>query len=484
MERLSIKTIHPSLTSLLLLSLLISSCRTVSIPPTAPTIKVPTTFASTTDSSSVGDLNWKAFFDDDNLVGLIDSALAHNPDLQLAVQRINVARANYDYTKGALRPSVNAVASAGVDRFGKYTMNGVGNFDTNFSDNISGAQQIPNPTPDYFLGVRSTWEVDLWGKLRNQRKAAYIRFLASDKGRHLVMTALVAEVARLYYTLLALDSEQDIIQENIQLQQKAVELVQVQKDAGRVTELAVQQFTAQLLNTQGLEVQIRQQIVAVENQLNLLLGRYPQPIARGRLIQEQTLPPQIKAGISAQMLRRRPDIRQAELEMEAAHIDVAIARAQFLPSLTLSPYVGLNSFRAAYLFNPVSLAAGILGGLSAPVFNRRFLKSNLIVSEAQGKAAFYGYQKVVLTGFSEVMTSLRGLDNYRQVAELQAKEASVLKQSVTISNELFRGGYAAYLEVITAQRSVLEAQLALINTKQAQFHSLIDLYRALGGGWQ
>lgn len=468
----------------ILLSIFVSGCRTMIVPTRPPDLSVPKTFLGSTDSSSVGDLSWKAFFADDNLVGLIDSAIAHNPDLQLAVQRINVARANFDYTKGALVPTINAVTSVGVDRFGKYTLNGVGNFDTNLSDNISTSQKIPNPTPDLFLGLRSTWELDIWGKLRNQRKAAYARLLASDKGRHLVMTALVAEVARLYYTLLALDSEQDIIQENIVLQQRAVELVQVQKDAGRVTELAVQQFTAQLLNTRGLEAQIQQQIVHVENQLNLLLGRYPQPIARGRLIQDQAIPSSVKAGISAQLLRRRPDIRQAELELEAAHIDIAVARAQFLPSLILTPYMGLNSFRVAYLFTPVSLATGMLSGLSTPVFNRRYLKANLIVSESQARAALYGYQKAILTGFSEVNTSLRGLENYKRVAELQAQEVSVLKQSVASSNELFRGGYAAYLEVITAQRNVLDAQLALINTKQAQFHTLIDLYRALGGGWQ
>ena len=432
----------------------------------------------------MADLNWRTFFRDANLVSLIDTALTRNPDIQIAMQRISVARANVEYAKGLLLPSVNAVASAGVDRFGKYTMTGVGNYDTNLSDNINSNQLTPTPTPDYFLGLRSSWEIDIWGKLRNQRKSAYIRLLASEKGQHLISTALVAEVARLYYGLLAFDSELDIIQENIRLQEQAVELVHVQKDAGRVTELAVQQFTAQLLNTRALEHQVEQEIVGIENQLNLLLGRYPQPIPRGRLIEEQRLPVQLNAGISSQMLRRRPDIRQAELEMEAAHIDVAVAQAQFLPTLTLSPYVGLNAFRASVFFNPASLAMGVLGGLTAPVFNRRLLKSNLFISEAQSREAFYNYQKAVLTGFSEVTTSLKGLTNYQKVADLQSQEVNVLKQSVSVSNELFRGGYAAYLEVITAQRTVLEAQLALITTKRNQFTAMIDLYRALGGGWQ
>lgn len=472
------------LTGSLLTGSLLTGCRNAIVPPAMPVLSTPKAFSKSQDTTSVADMSWRTFFQDANLVSLIDTALAKNPDIQLAIQRITVARANVENAKGLLAPQVNAVVSAGVDRYGKYTLNGVGNYDTNFSDRISGPRVIPNPTPDYFLGLRSSWELDIWGKLQNQRKSAQLRLLATEKSKHLITTALVAEIARLYYELLANDSELDIIQENIQLQERAVELVNVQKDAGRVTELAVQQFSAQLLNTRALEFQVEQDIIRIENQLNLLLGRYPQPIPRGKqLIQDQRLPSQISAGIASQMLSRRPDIKQAELEMEAANIDIAVAQAQFLPSLTLSPYVGFNAFRASVLFNPASLAAGILGGLAAPVFNRRLLKSNLLISEAQSKAAFYGYQKVVLTGFSEVSTSLKGLENYRKVASLQSQEVNVLKQSVGVSNELFRGGYAAYLEVITAQRNVLEAQLSLINTKRNQFTSLIDLYRSLGGGW-
>ena len=394
------------------------------------------------------------------------------------------ARAAYSYTQGFLLPQVNLGASAGVDRYGAVTQNGVGNFDTNLSNNISGEKQIPNPTPDYFLGARSTWEIDLWGKLHNRRKAAYIRFLASQEGRHLVITSLVAEIARYYYALLALDGEQEILQKNIDLQQNAVELVRVQKLAGRVTELAVQQFTAQLLNTRSRQRRVQQQIVETENQLNRLAGRYPQPVVRGKSLQEWELPGQVLAGLPAQMLSRRPDIRQAELELQATNVDIDVARAAFLPSLNLSAYVGLNSFRAASLFNPASIAAGVLGGLTAPVFNRRFLKANYSQSVAQSREAFYRYRQTILTGFSEVVTNLRGVENYRAVADLQAQEVDVLEQAVATSNDLFAGGYASYLEVITAQRSVLEAELSLITTKQAQFLALTELYRAVGGGWE
>lgn len=462
----------------------ISSCRIQHSPAPVPKLSAPDSFLGQTDSVGIGELPHQTLFTDRNLVTLIDTALSRNPDLKIALQRIDVARANFNIARGALLPRVDAVATAAVDRYGRYTLNGVGNFDTNLSGNVSGQSLIPNPTPDYFIGLRSSWEVDLWGKLRNRRRAAFTRVLASQEGRNLVITALTADVARLYYSLLALDAELDIIGDNVALQQKALELVQVQKDAGRVTELAVQQFRAQLLNTRALEGGVRQQITETENQLNALLGRYPQPIARGATIEKQSLPATVAAGIPAQLVRRRPDIRQAERELEAANVDVAVARAEFLPSLNLTPYLGFNAFRPAVLLNPQSLTLGIFGGLAAPVFNRRLLKGNLAVSVAQSREAYYTYQRAMLTGVSEVVSSLKGLENYRNVASLRSQEAAVLRQAATTSNELFANGYATYLEVITAQRNVLDAELSLINTKRSQFLALVDLYRALGGGWR
>ena len=457
------------------------------LPKTAllPTARpVPTMFGNQRDTVGIATQNWRTFFGDEPLVALIDSALSGNFDLRIATQRIEQARATFDYSRGFLAPQVNTAASVGLDRYGRNTLNGVGNYDTNLSDNVQGNLLIPNPTPDFFLGVRSNWEVDIWGKLRNRRKAAYLRLLGSEQGRRAVVTGLVAEIARQYYSLLALDSEQEIIQRNIDYQQNALDLVRVQKEAGRVTELAVQQFAAQLLNTRSRQAQVRQQIVATENTLNRLLGRYPQPIARGRSLQTRELPGTVLTGMPAQMLLRRPDIRQAELDLEAASVDVAVARAEFLPSLNLTGYLGLNSFRLGTLVSPASLAAGLLSGLSAPVLNRRFVRANYGGSVAQRQEVFYRYRQSIVDGFSEVTTSLRGVENYREVAEFQAEEVTTLRQAVSTANDLFRSGYATYLEVITAQRTVLEAELALINTKQAQFLALTDLYRSLGGGWE
>ncbi|SIT83775.1 efflux transporter outer membrane subunit [Pontibacter indicus] len=469
----------------LALLVLLGACKAIEptqLPDAAP---LPASFGSTADSASLGDVRWRDFFKDEHLVRLIDTALHNNPDVLAAAQRIELARAGVLQTRGELLPQVSAVGAAGVDRFGKYTMTGVGNFDTNLSPNISEDQKVNQPlVPEYFLGLRSSWEIDLWGKLRQGRKAAFARFMASEKGRQLVTTSLVADVANLYYQLLSLDNELAILDRNIALQERALELVCIQKEGGRATELAVKQFAAQLLNTQALKAEKTQEITQTENQLNRLLGRHPQPIARGAALVEQELPQQVHAGVPSDLLRRRPDIQQAELELLATKADVAAARAAFLPALTLNPYVGYNAFDASLLFKPASLAYGVLGGLSAPLLNRSNIRADFRRADAGRLQAFAAYQSAVLTGVQEVMTNLRGIENFRQSAELKQEEVEVLQEAVGTANDLYAAGYASYLEIITAQRSVLEAELHLTNTRKNILQSTVGLYRALGGGWQ
>jgi len=466
---------------LLLLTLVaLGSCQTMQPVLTPRATAVPATFgaaavAGAADSASIAAQPWQQFFADPNLIGLLDTALRANPDLLIAVQRVEVARASVQAARGALLPAVNGVAAASADRFA--TLSGTGYNATN------DGRQLPTVAPDYFLGLRSAWEIDLWGKLRSRRRAALARMLATEQGRRLVQTALVAQVARLYYELLTLDSQLDVLGKNERLQSRALEIVKVQKVGGRATELAVQQFTAQLLRTRSGEVEVQQRILATENQLNRLLGRYPQPIARGLPIQQQPLPAVLTTGLPAGLLLRRPDVQQAELALLATKADVAAARAAFLPSLTLSPYVGLNAYKASLLLStPGSLAYGLLAGVSAPLFNRNMLRAEYTQSAARQRIAYFEYQRSIQTGFEEVTTSLRGAQNYQRVYELQQQEVASLTRAVDISNDLYTASYATYLEVITAQRSALEAELNLTTTRREQFLQLIDLYRALGGG--
>ncbi|GEO03099.1 RND transporter [Adhaeribacter aerolatus] len=468
------------------LQVLFWSCK-VAGPVTLPMSRaLPGTFGTSADTTSTGNIAWSAFFTDPNLVSLIDTALRQNPDLQVTLQRVEMARAGVLQSKGTLMPAVQAEASARFDKYGDYTLNGVGNYDTNLSPNINENQKIPDRVvPEYFLGVRSTWELDIWGKLRNYRKAAYNRYLASENGRQLVQTALVAEVANLYYELVALDNELEIIDRNLSLQQLAIDLIKIKKAGGRETELAVQQSTAQLLNTQSLQAEKKRQITATENLLNQLLGRFPQPITRGKSVREQQLPENMQTGIPTHLLRRRPDIQQAEWELAAAKADVAAARAAFLPSFTISPYAGLNAFKASLLMTtPASLAYGLLGGLSLPIFSQNQLKARHRYASAATKEAFFNYQKSIFNGVQEVATGLNAIQRYKEIQELKAQEVTTLQDAITTSNDLFRAGYATYLEIITAQKGALAAELELINIHKARLLSTVDLYRALGGGWQ
>ena len=446
-------------------------------------VLTPDTFENQNDSTGIGSMQWKTFFKDPNLIALIDTALMNNPDLKIAVQRIEMARSNVLLAKGALLPAVGAEVSGGGRKFGDYTMDGVGNYDTNFSENIDADRRLPAPfMPDYFAGFRSTWEVDIWGKLRTQRKAAYNRFLASEKGKHLVTTSLIAQVSSLYYELLGMDSELAIIQKNIALQQSAVENIKIQKEGGRANELGVRQFTAQLLNTQSLEIQINQRIVEAENNLNLLLGRFPQRIQRqGRL--NDNLPDRVQAGIPSRMLTRRPDIQQAELDLLANNADLQAARLAFLPSLNITGMLGFNAFKGSLLFNPGSIAYSAIGGLAAPIFNRKALKAGQKRLEAASIESLYSYNKAILTGFQEVSTSLKKIENTKKISDFKKQEVDVLQQAVATSRDLFLTGYATYLEIITAQKNVLEAELALTEVQKDQHLALIELYRSLGGGW-
>lgn len=463
----------------------LAGCR-VAQPVQMPEISnLPDSFqVATTDTANIANLSWREFFTDPQLVALIDTALQHNTDLRIALQRVNIARAQLRMRRAAFFPSVGLGASGAFERFGDYTLDGVGNFDTNLSPNIKEDQRIPTPvTPDLFLGFRSDWEIDIRGKMKNQKKAALARMLATEQGRQYAVTELVAEVATLYYEMMALDNELAIVSKNVQLQQEALEVVKVQKEGGRATELAVQQFAAQLLNTGAIEYSIRQRLVEVENQLNLLAGRYPQRIERDTAMDERHMPAVLHTGIPYQLLIRRPDIRQAELELEATRADIAAARAEFFPSLNLSLYTGFNAFKPGLLFNPGSIVYGAAAGLAAPLLNGRQIREGYAIAGASGIAAAYRYQQSLLSCYAEVVTNLQSIENRGKMLELKKEEVYHLVTAVSNARDLYLAGYATYLEIITAQKGVLDAELQLTENKKHLLQSVVSLYRSLGGGW-
>jgi outer membrane protein, multidrug efflux system len=470
------------ITGIFLILLLFYSCKSLQPVIQDNSTPLPSSFDNKAgDSSNMATIRWDHFFNDKNLASLIDTALMNNWDVLIAFQRMQAAQSDVLVSKGALNPTVAGGVAAGINKFGLYTMDGAGNKGTT----IYNGNDIPEHLPDYFVGLQTTWEIDLWGKLRNRKKAAIARFLATVEGRNLVKTGLIAEIASFYYELLALDQTIKILNENITIREKAYRMVKVQKEADVTNELAVKQFEAQLLNLQASRLQVLQQIAETENRINLLAGRYPGTIMRDTSFFDNTSPLEMKAGIPSALLQNRPDIRQAELELMASKADVQAAKAAFYPSLNINGSVGFQAFKAGLLFTaPKSVAYGLLGSLTAPLINRTAIKAEFNRANAFQLELLYNYQKTIVNGYVEVYNELLRTKNLQQVFDVKTREAIALTQSIDISEKLFRTGRANYLEVLFAQQNALQARLELVETKKSQLLTTVNMYKALGGGWR
>ena len=445
-----------------------------------PEKKLPETFVEEPQQPSVARLNWREYFADEGLSALISEALAQNPDLFMALQRVESARAGVTQATGLLFPRIELSVGGGVRKFGLYTMDGSGNATTE----ITAGQLVPVNLGDMNVGLQSSWEIDIWGKLRNQRQSAISRYLATVEGTRLVTTALVAEVATAWFELQARDRAREVLAQTATRQAEALEFVRLQMQAGRANELAVQQFEAQLAETRAREVEAHQDVVALENQLNVLLGRFPRAIERPKA---QSFEPMKAAsvGVPAELLRYRPDVRQAELEVAASRFDVKSAYAAFFPNINLSASVGLQAFNPAYLFRlPESFIYSVLGGLVAPLFNRSGLEAQFEGAKAQQLEAMYAYQKVTLSAYAEVITGLSNLQNTERMLTFKQEQKNAAARTIESADSLYRAGRASYLEVLNAQQTALRAELELIETWRRQRVAAVTIYRALGGGWQ
>ncbi|WP_315814887.1 TolC family protein [Paraflavitalea speifideaquila] len=299
-----------------------------------------------------------------------------------------------------------------------------------------------------------------------------------------MVTNLVARLTQGYYHLLALDAELAIVSRNVGLQEEALEIVKIQKEGGRATELAVQQFAAQVLNTRAIEFTLLQERVAVENELNTLAGNYPQTIMRDTSMLQKVRTVTIATGVPASLLSNRPDIRQYEWQLQAARENVGAARKAFLPSLVISPYIGLNAFTPGLLFKQGSGTYGLLGGITTPFLRQGDLRAQYTMANAANHEAVYQYQQSLLDAYSEVVTNMSEVENYKRSYTLKHQEVKQLKEAVVTARDLYLSGYANYLEVITAQKNVLEAELQLARQQQDIIVAQVQLYRSLGGGWK
>jgi NodT family efflux transporter outer membrane factor (OMF) lipoprotein len=327
--------------------------------------------------------------------------------------------------------------------------------------------------------------VDIWHKLRNAKKAAVTRYLSTVEGRNFVITTLIAEVANSYYELLALDNQLDIVKKNIEIQSNALEIVKVQKEAARVTELAVRKFEAEVLKTKSLQYEIQQQITETENRINFLLGRFPQPIARNDQSLDNAMPAAIHSGLPSQLLANRPDIKQAELELAASRLDVQVAKAQFYPSLGISAAIGYQALNPTYLLRtPESILYSLAGEMVAPLVNRNAIKAAYYNANAKQIQAVYNYERTIINAYVEVANQLSKIGNLEKSYALKTKQVEALTESINISNDLFRSARADYMEVLLTQRDALESKFELVETRKEQMIATVKVYQALGGGWK
>ncbi|MEY2666326.1 MAG: hypothetical protein RLZZ384_497 [Pseudomonadota bacterium] len=462
----------------------LTGCSSLNTALSIPEKTLPDTFTQTVDKQeaiTVASVNWREYFTDNNLQNLLDEAVKNNPDLQMALQRIEISRSSIKLANGALLPQVSLNVGGSVRRFGLYTMDGAGNSTTQ----ITPGQTIPTNLPDMYLGMQSSWEIDIWEKLRHQRESAISTYLASVEGTNFVISTLVADVASYYTELLALDNELALVQQTITKQQEALEVIQLQKEVGRANELAVQQFHAQLLNTKILEKNIQQQVIEVENKINFLLGNYPKPIKRNKDVFAHELPVQIASGFPSQLLANRPDIREAEFKIQATQFDLQAAKAAFYPNFTITASLGFQAFNPEFLFSsPASIAYSVFGTLVAPIINMNALKAQFNTAQANQLTAMYHYQKTVLNAYVEVANQLVAIENLQQVNLLKTQQNALLKKSVETSGELYKTARATYLEVLLAQQNALQSNIELIGVIKQQRLSAINIYKALGGGWK
>ncbi len=443
---------------------------------------LPEKFSKVSEAdSNVANLTWNYFFKDSLLVQLIDTALLYNPDLQIAMQRVEIARADVKAAKGALLPTATVGPALGIRRFGLYTMDGAGNIATEMTPgNI-----VPIDLPDLYLGAQASWEADVWGKLRAQKKSAQARFLSTIEGVHLLKSSLVAEIASSYYELIAADYELEVIRQTILNEQQALDVILLQKEAGRANELAVEQFEAQLIDTRAMESMTEQKIVELENRINFLIGRFPQPISRLREVLYDSSNTELPVGLPSALLLNRPDIRQAEQDIQASKLDVKVARKAFYPMFNLSASYGVQAFHSSLLFTtPASIAYTALSNLFTPVLNRHSLKARLLAANSRQVQAVYQYQQTLLRGFTEVQTELSNQQNLGKVRAYKQAQSQILTQSVSTSRDLYRTARASYVEVLFAQQHALKANLELVNAVKNLRISTVNLYRALGGGWK
>jgi multidrug efflux system outer membrane protein len=464
--------------------MVLPSCAIPNLRPAQPAAGLPEgypagfTGANSPDNSA--QLGVKDFFNDPTLTCLIDQALLGNQELKILAEDIQIASNEVLARRGAYLPFVTFGGRAEVEKPSRFTP--IGAVEDQLQ--VLPGKRFPDPLPEFLVAANLSWQLDIWRQLRNARDAASLRLLGTTEGRNYVVTRLVAEVAEKYYELMALDKRLENLDQTIALQQQSLKVAVAKKEAGRGTELAVQRFQAEVQKNQSEKLIVSQEIVEAENRVNFLAGRFPQSVERSSAgffdLNLRTL----SLGVPSQLLQNRPDIRQAERELEAAGLDVKVARARFFPSLTITGGIGYQGFEPRYLFQtPESLLYNVAGELVLPLINKKAIRADYLTANARQLQSVYNYQRVVLNAFTEVVNRVAKVENYTKSIEIKKQQLSSLEASVDAASKLFQNARVEYVDVLFAQRDLMDARMDLIETKKQQLSAIANAYQALGGGW-
>jgi outer membrane protein, multidrug efflux system len=416
-------------------------------------------------AASFADLPWWQVFQDPQLQELIHIALKENYDLQLATERIAAARAQVTITRSSLFPQVQAG----------------GNFAGGKDPTTQSKYNILALTAD------AAFQLDLFGRLRRATQAARAELLSTEDARDTVVLTLVSDVASDYFTLLQLDLELQITRDTVKTQQDSVKLTQLRLDHGVATRLDVLQ-AQQVLDTANAQLpDIERQIGQQEDAISILLGHYPDGVRRGLPLAQQPLPPEVPPGMSSTLLERRPDIREVEQDLIAANAEIGVAKAAFFPQISLTGSGGGAFGRSALFTSAMSSQAGIWSygaQVTQPIFTGGALSGNLKLAKSQHRQELIAYQQVIQLAFRDVSDALIGYQKLHEVRVAQETTVKDLQDTVDTSLMRYRGGITTYLEVLDGQRSLFEAELTLAQARGNEYQSLVQLYKALGGGWQ
>jgi len=463
---------------LILLAVFISACK-VSKDVATPKAELPANFrnaANTGDTSSIADIQWKSFFTDVTLQKLIDSAIAKNYDMQIAVKNIEASQLLFKQVKWNYVPELNLNVTANTNRPSNNSITGLSIAQYNI-----GTKHVE----DYNANLGLTWEADIWGKIRNQSRSALASYLQTAEAKKLLQTNIVASVSQGYYNLLMLDDQLAIAQKNVKLNDSTLRIIRLQFDAGQTTLLAVQQAEAQRLSAAQLVPGFEQNIAIQENAIKILTGSLPDRVERTVRLEEVAIPENLSAGVPSAVVSRRPDVKSAELALTVANANVGIAQANMYPSLTITGTGGLNTFKASNWFTvPASLFGTVAGAVAQPLLQHRQLKTQYKVALVDREKTVLQFRQSVLNAVGEVSDALVKIEKLKTQQGIIADRVSTLQKATSNANLLFRNGQATYLEVITAQSNVLQSELDLATVKNARLNAVSDLYRSVGGGWK